>query len=136
MSHVNATLTPGTCLRLARLIVEQGWTCAAAAKMFMVASKTAKKWADRYRSEGVAGMADRSSRPHTSPTRTADVIMRRIVRLRWRHRIGPVQIAGLVGVPASAVHAMLTRCRINRLSRLDRLPANHYAATNTTIPGH
>lgn len=78
----------------------------AAATMFMVASKTAKKWADRYRTEGVAGMADRSSRPHTSPTKTCDAVMRRIVRLRWRHRIGPVQIGGLTGVPASTVHAV------------------------------
>ena len=29
MSHVNATLTPRTRLRLARLVVEQGWSCAA-----------------------------------------------------------------------------------------------------------
>ncbi|MEV4151219.1 IS481 family transposase, partial [Amycolatopsis sp. NPDC049691] len=41
MSHPNATLTPRTRLRLARLIVEEGWSCAAAAKMFMVAAKTA-----------------------------------------------------------------------------------------------
>jgi transposase len=39
-------------LRLARLIVDEGWTCAATAKMFMVAPKTAAKWADRYRAEG------------------------------------------------------------------------------------
>ncbi len=43
MSHVNATLTSRTRLRLARLIVDDRWTYAAAAKMFMVASKTAKK---------------------------------------------------------------------------------------------
>ncbi len=57
MSHASATLTPRTRLRLACLIVEQGWTYAAAAKMFMVAPKTARKWAGRYRNEGVAGMA-------------------------------------------------------------------------------
>ncbi|WP_433017719.1 hypothetical protein [Kribbella sp. CA-294648] len=42
------------------------------------------------------------------------------MRLRWRHRLGPVQIAGRVGLPASTVHAVLVRCRINRLSRIDR----------------
>lgn len=36
MFHANATLTPKTRLRLARLVVEQGWTCSSAAKMFMV----------------------------------------------------------------------------------------------------
>lgn len=121
MSHVNATLTPRTRLRLARLVVDQGWTYAAAAKMFMVAAKTARKWADRYRSEGRAGMADRSSRPHTSPAKTPSHLVRRIVGLRWRRRLGPVQIAGRVGLPASTVHAVLVRCRINRLSRIDRV---------------
>jgi transposase len=58
-------------LRLAQLVVEKGWTYAAAAKMFMVAARTAKKWADRYRAEGAACMVDRSSRPHTSPAKTS-----------------------------------------------------------------
>lgn len=121
MSHVNATLTPRTRLRLARLIVDDGWTYSAAATMFMVAPRTAKKWADRYRAEGPAGMADRSSRPRTSPNRTSAVLVRKIVRLRWRHRLGPVQIAGRLGIAASTVHAVLVRCRINRLSRIDRV---------------
>jgi transposase-like protein len=121
VSHANAQLTPRARLRLARLIVEGGWTCATAAKMFMVCPATARKWADRYRSEGVAGMSDRSSRPRRSPTRTSPDVVRQIVRLRWRKRLGPVQIAGQLGVPASTVHAVLTRCRINRLSHIDRV---------------
>ena len=40
---------------------------------------------------------------------------------RWRHRLGPVQIGGRLGVSASTVHAVLVRCRINRLSRIDRV---------------
>jgi transposase InsO family protein len=108
-------------LRLAELIVEGGWTYAAAAKMFMVSPRTAKKWADRFRNEGAAGMADRSSRPRTSPAKTSPEVVRRIVGVRWRRRLGPVQIAGLIGMPASTVYAVLTRCRINRLSRIDRV---------------
>ncbi|MDT4933835.1 MAG: hypothetical protein QOK11_1727 [Pseudonocardiales bacterium] len=121
MSHANAALTPRARLRLALLIVEQGWTCSAAAKMFMVAPRTARKWADRYRDQGPAGMVDRSSRPRRSPAKTPPQVLRRIVRLRWRHRLGPVQIAGRLGVPASTVHAVLVRCQINRLSRIDRV---------------
>jgi len=121
VSHANATLTPRTRLRLARLIVEQGWTCSSAAKMFMVAPRTARKWADRYRAQGPAGMVDRSSRPHHSPAKTPEHLKRQIVRLRWRHRLGPVQIAGRLGMPASTVHAVLVRCRINRLARIDRV---------------
>lgn len=77
--------------------------------------------ADRYRYHGVAGMADRSSRPSHSPARTSPALVRRIVALRWRHWLGPVQIAGQLGMPASTVHAVLVRCRINRLSRIDRV---------------
>lgn len=121
MSHANAALTPRARLRLARLVVESGWTYAAAAKMFMVAPRTAKKWADRFRVEGESGMTDRSSRPHVSPTKTAPAVMRQIVGLRWRQRLGPVQIGGRIGVPASTVHAVLSRCRVNRLSYIDRV---------------
>ena len=84
--------------------------------MFMVSARTARKWAGRYRLEGPAGMADRSSRPHHQPTRTSQVLTREIVSLRWRHRLGPVQIGGRLGLPASTVHAVLVRCRINRLT--------------------
>ncbi|GAA4083072.1 IS481 family transposase [Nocardioides kongjuensis] len=121
MSHANAALTPRARLRLAQLVVDRGWTYAAAAKMFMVAPRTAKKWADRYRIEGPGGMVDRSSRPKTCPNRTRPEVVRQIVRLRWRQRLGPVQIAGQLGMQASTVHAVLVRCRINRLSHIDRV---------------
>ncbi len=58
------------------------------------------KWATRYCDEGVAGMLDRSSAPH---------------------RLGPVAIADQLGMQASTVHAVLVRCRLNRLSHLDRV---------------
>lgn len=121
MSHANAALTPRARLRLAILITEEGWPATVAAKMFMVSPITARKWATRYRLEGAAGMADRSSRPHSMPTKTPPELVKRIVRARWRRRLGPVQIAGELGIPASTVHAVLTRCRINRLSRIDRV---------------
>ncbi|MEJ7648934.1 MAG: IS481 family transposase [Nakamurella sp.] len=120
MSHANAALTPRARLRLARLIIDDGWSVSEAAKYFMVAWPTAKRWAARYVELGAAGMQDRSSRPGSMPTKTPDQVMRKIVHLRWRHRLGPVQIAGRLGLPESTVHAVLKRCRINRLSRIDR----------------
>jgi transposase InsO family protein len=121
VSHANAALTPRARLRLAKLIVEDGWKPAVAARMFMVSTVTARKWAARFRAEGLAGMVDRSSRPHVSPHRTPEHLKRQIVRLRWRRRLGPVQIGGELGVPSSTVHAVLVRCRINRLSHIDRV---------------
>jgi hypothetical protein len=123
-SHANAALTSRTRLRLGKLVVEEGWTISAAARWFEVSYRTAKRWADRYREVGAvmgqAGMVDRSSRPHRSPQRTPRPVVKQIVRLRWRKRLGPVAIGARLGVPASTVHAVLTRCRINRLSHIDR----------------
>lgn len=135
MSHANAALTPRARLRLARLIVEGGWSATTAAKMFMVSPITARKWAARYRIEGVAGMTDRSSRPHRMPTKTPPELVKRIVRARWRRRLGPVQIGGELGMPASAVHAVLVRCRINRLSRIDRVTGEPIRRYEHDAPG-
>ncbi len=120
MSHANAALTPRARLRLARLIVEDGWAVARAAERYDVSWPTAKRWADRYRRFGQAGMNDASSRPHRSPNRTPQPVVRKIVHLRWKQRLGPVQIADRVGVAPSTVHAVLVRCRINRLTHVDR----------------
>jgi len=119
-THANAALTPRARLRLAVLVVERGWPIARAAERSDVSWKTAAKWAQRYAEEGSAGMLDRSSRPHHQPRRTPPRLVRKIVRARLRHRMGPVQIGDLLAVPASTVHAVLTRCRLHRLSYLDR----------------
>ena len=119
MSHANAALTPRQRLRMARLIVDEGWPVAHAATFFHVAWPTAKRWADRYAAMGAEGMADRSSRPHRMPTRTPPQLVRQVVALRWRKRLGPVAIGAQLDMPASTVHAVLTRCRINRLHHVD-----------------
>lgn len=82
MSHANAALTPRARLRLARLIVEDHWPPQVAAKMFMVSPVTARKWAARLRLEGPAGMADRSSRPRSMPTKTPLPQVKKIVKAR------------------------------------------------------
>ena len=119
-THANATLTPRARLKIARLVVDHGWSTARAAERFDVSWRTAKKWADRYRDEGPAGMVDRSSAPRRQPNRTPAPLVRKIVHLRWKQRLGPVEIGERLGMPSSTVHAVLVRCRLNRLSHLDR----------------
>ena len=119
-THSDAALTARARLRLARLIVEAGWPPARAAERYDVSWKTAAKWAARYRAEGSAGMRDRSSAPHHQPNKTPAPVVRKIVHLRWKHRLGPVQIADRLGMQASTVHAVLVRCRLNRLTHVDR----------------
>ena len=42
-------------------------------------------------------MQDRSSRPHRSPNRTPHQLVRKVVHLRWKQRLGPVAIGGTAG---------------------------------------
>ncbi len=119
MVHANAVLTPRGRLLLARLVVDEGWPIIRAAEHFHVSWPTAKRWALRYSVMGAAGMTDQSSRPHHSPHRTPQVVVRKIVHLRWRHRLSPLAIASRLSMPASTVHAVLVRCRLNRLSHID-----------------
>ena len=135
MSHANAALTPRARLRLARLIVEEHWPVAVAAKMFMTSPPTARKWAARFRVEGPAGMVDRSSRPRSMPTKTPPAMVKRIVKIRWGRRLGPAQIAGELGIPASTVHAVLVRARINRLSHIDRVTGEAARRYERSQPG-
>src|SRR5829696_498906 len=119
-THANAALTPRARLKLAKLIVEEDWKIPRAAERFDVSWKTAKKWADRYEAEGEAGMFDRSSAPHHQPNRTPTPVVRKIVHLRWKQRLGPVEIADRLGMESSTVYAVLRRCRLNRLTHIDR----------------
>src|SRR3954451_11106179 len=107
---------------MARLIVDHECSIARAAERFQVSWPTAKRWADRYRELGEAGMAERASRPHRMPGRSPPHVLRRIVHLRWKQRLGPVEIAARVGVAPSTAHQVLRRCRVHRLSHVDRAP--------------
>lgn len=67
-------------------VVRDGWTVATAAEAQGISRATGHKWVRRYRLEGAAGLADRSSRPHRSPP-AQDV--QRIVAARREWRWGP-----------------------------------------------
>jgi transposase InsO family protein len=134
-THANAALTPRARLRLARLVVDQGWSPARAAERYDVSWRTAKKWADRYREEGPDGMLDRSSAPLHQPNRTPAPVVRKIVHLRWKQRLGPVEIADRLGMASSTVHAVLVRCGINRLSHIDRATGEPIRRYEHEAPG-
>jgi len=103
MSHANATLTATGRLRLAELIVDRGWSYACAAERFSVGVTTARRWADRYRELGKAGMVDRSSRPQRCPNQLLQRTERRIVKLRVTRRWGPARIGYHLGLYPSTV---------------------------------
>jgi hypothetical protein len=67
--------------------------------------------------------------------RTPATGSRKIVHLRWKQRLGPVQIADQVGVAPSTVHKVLVCCRINRLSHVDRVTAEPIRRYEHDHPG-
>ena len=120
MSHGNARTT----VHGRKLIVERhaaGWKQAHIAAAMGISRKCVRTWISRYDAEGEAGLADRSSRPHTSPTRTPAEVEDRIVAARTRERRGPAWIGAELGVPARTVSRVLVRRGQPRLSALDPL---------------
>jgi len=118
--HGNARLTPKGRLLLCQRI-EAGWPVAHAAESMSISRDRAYVWWRRYQAEGLAGLHDRSSRPHRSPARTKPSRERRVIDLRQKRGLGPARIAGIVDMPASTVHAVLRRHGLNRLDHLDRV---------------
>ena len=72
--HENASLTPKGREAMVRSVIEGGLSKAAAAGEFRTTPKTVAKWVERFRIEGVAGLRDRSSRPHSSPSQATPAV--------------------------------------------------------------
>ena len=95
-THKNAPLTPRGREAMVRSVVDGGLSQAAAARQFNVTPKTVAKWVKRFRAEGVTGLTDRSSRPHSSPNQTPAAACAAVETLRRQRYIGK-QIAAEVG---------------------------------------
>jgi transposase InsO family protein len=113
-------LTVHARIELVRRVVQEGRPVAHVAMELHCSRATGYKWLRRWREEGVAGLVDRSSTAHRLPGKTPAVVEARIIELRQARKLGPARIAPLVGLPASTVHAVLTRHRLHRLAWLDR----------------
>lgn len=66
-------------------------------RRFKVSRKTGYKWLERYKSEGLAGLSDRSRRPGLSPLQVNGDVVVRLVRLRKDHEYwGPKKLRVLL----------------------------------------
>jgi len=120
MAHTTARLTPFGRRLLVDRIEVQGWPVAHAAESMGVSRQTVYKWLRRWRSEGEAGLVDRSSRPHHCPTRVSETAEQAVVADRVGERDGPHLMAGRLGMPRSTIYAVLKRRGLSRLRDLDR----------------
>jgi transposase InsO family protein len=120
VAHANARTT----VYARRLIVARvlaGHRPGEVAKQLGISRQTVYKWVRRWRAEGQAGLADRSSRPHRMPRQTPPGTVAKILAARRVHHAGPVRLAAVVGVAASTIGAVLARAGLPRLAEVDRL---------------
>jgi transposase InsO family protein len=121
MAHANARLTEFGRRLLVQRILELGWPPAQAAESLGVSRATAYKWVGRYRIEGPAGLADRSSRPRRCPHALTPSQVRRVLAARRRHRQGPHRLAWRLGMARSTIYGVLRRHQMSRLADSDRI---------------
>jgi transposase InsO family protein len=120
VAHANARTTLyARTLIVARVLA--GHRPGEVAKQLGVSRQTVYKWVRRWRTEGEAGLVDRSSRPHRMPRQTPPETVAAVVTARAEHHAGPVRLAAIVGVPASTIGVLLARAGVPRLAELDRL---------------
>jgi transposase InsO family protein len=115
--HKNARLTSFGRERIVRQ-VESGQTPKAVGATAGICPRTVRKWVLRYRLEGLAGLHDRSSRPHRLHRPTPQAIVDAVERLRRQRHTGK-QIAAEVGVSPATVSRILRRLGLNKLSALE-----------------
>jgi len=124
--HANAPFGPKGRLTMVRRVTEQGWSLTEAAEAAGVSERTAAKWVGRYRAEGEIGLWDRSSAPHSVPSRTPEPRVEAIAALRRLRMTGP-EIAEALEMAGSTVSAVLARIGLGKLSRLEPPePPNRY----------
>jgi transposase InsO family protein len=123
--HANAR----TCPKSRRLLVDRlegGWSLTAAAEAAGVSERTAAKWKARWRAEGEAGLADRSSAPRRRPAQLSAERVKAIEVLR-RLRMTAAEIAEALGMALSTVSRWLKRIGLGKRSRLaPPEPPNRY----------
>jgi transposase-like protein len=88
--------------------------------------RTARKWLARFKAEGAAGLADRSSRPRRLRPPTSLDRVNEIIALR-RQRLFGKHIARRVGVSPATVSRVLRRAGLSRMRDLDPVePVRRY----------
>jgi transposase InsO family protein len=118
--HPRPRLSPYGRFVLVARVRDEGWSVAAASEASGVSRATGHKWVRRYDQEGVDGLIDRPSRPHSSPRRLEPEQEAPILNLRREGKLGPHRLAARTGNPQSTCYKVLRRHGLHRLDWLDR----------------
>ena len=116
--HKNARTTAHSRAELVRRVVDEGQAPSAVAQAFGIDIKTVSKWVGRFRREGLAGLGDRSSRPHRLSGATPLHKVEAVVALR-RRRLTGRQIARQTGLSPATVSRILKGAGLRRIKDID-----------------
>jgi len=124
--HMNARTTPYSRAEIVRRVMVLRETPRAVATALGVSERTVAKWLARYRTEGEAGLVDRSSRPHAMPSATPADLVKQVIALR-RQRLCGKQIAKTLDLSPATISRVLRKARLSRMRDLDPPePARRY----------
>ncbi len=119
--HKNAKLTPAGRELLVQRVLFEKQSVREVSRAMGVSRRTVYKWVKRYKREGVSSLEDRSSRPHRSPRRLSQKLVKRIERLRRRRYTG-LRIAEELKLAVSTVSLWLRRLGLGRLRNIEPKP--------------
>jgi transposase InsO family protein len=132
VSHANARLNIHGRRLLVDRVRRQGWAVAHAAKAMGISRQCAHRWVARFDAEGEPGLADRSSRPHASPTRTPAMVEAAVVAARREHRRGQDWLGPELGLAARTAGRVLRRHHVPYLRDCDPLTGAVIRSSKTT----
>ena len=124
--HSRARTCPESRALLVSRVDREGWSLSVAAEAAGISRKTASKWLRRFRTEGLAGLQDRSSRPHRMPGRLDAAREKLVLELRGARKT-IVQIAAALKLDRSRVARVLRKRGLSRLRSLEPpIPVKRY----------
>jgi transposase InsO family protein len=132
VGHRNARLTFHGRRLLVQRVREQHMPIAHVAKAMGVSRQCAHRWVARFDAEGEAGLHDRSSRPHRTPTRTPRRVERRVLAARREHRRGQDWLSAELDVPARTVGRILRRHHVPHLAVCDPMTGEVIRSSKST----
>lgn len=132
MPHADARLNEYGRRLIITWVIDQGWPVAHSAKAMGISRQCAHRWIARWRTEGEAGLADRSNRPHHSPRRTSAADETRIIEARTTTRQGPDRLGPALGIAPRTITRVLRRHQMPYLHHLDPITGEVIRAARTT----
>ena len=131
MSHGSARTTFHGWLLIVRRH-QDGWKQAHIASAMGVGRACVRRWIGRFDQDGEAGLHDLSSRPHSMPAKTSEVVEQKVLAARVKDREGQDVIGPKIGVPPRTVARILRRHNMPYLRNCDPMTGEVIRSSKAT----